>query len=64
MNDCIDLIGFDMDDYMWVDFNVCYEVLFWLCLFVCVENVFDEDYEEVLGFIILGLIFVVGVFFF
>ncbi|MYB17458.1 MAG: TonB-dependent receptor [Holophagales bacterium] len=59
VSDRTDSDGAVMDDYTKVDLHLSY-ILSWLRPFVRIENLLDEDYFEVPGFVTPGRTFVVG----
>ncbi len=59
VSDRIDSDGTVMDDYTKVDLHLSYS-LAWLRPFVRIENLLDEDYFEVPGFVTPGRTFVAG----
>lgn len=59
VSDRIDSDGATMDDYTKVDLHLSYS-LSWLRPFVRIENLLDEDYFEVPGFVTPGRTIVVG----
>ena len=61
VRDRVESNGLPMDDYQRVDLSLRYVVLPWLRPYARVENAFDEDYQEVPGFVTPGATFMVGV---